>query len=140
MSDASLLAERTFRAAAWPAALAAGYIAAGPLLFRPEQPQLAAALAATVAGLAALSTLAIAALLVFDAMLFRLAASHADEPEGLEAIDETLDRMAAKPRSEETRGLAERAAGTQRWQRRQRLSLAVMVAAAIAAMHLGAAT
>ena len=60
------------------------------------------------------AALASAAYLLFDAALFRLAASYAQEEDGLAAIDDVLDRAGLRSRPHETRPLAARLAGTRR--------------------------
>ena len=63
--------------------------------------------------------------LLFDAALFRLAASHDTEEAGLAAIDDVLARMGLRTRDGWTAPLAERLAGCRRLLRLQRISLAV---------------
>lgn len=76
-----------------------------------------------------LAVFAFSAILVFDALLFRLMASYEDEWKGGAAVDDILARMRLKPTPPETRSLAERAAGTRRLVLRQRIALAVFVLA-----------
>lgn len=85
-----------------------------------------AQLAAITCGLA---VFAFSAILVFDALLFRLMASYEDEWKGGTAVDDILARMRLKPTPPETRSLAERAAGTRRLVLRQRIALAVFILA-----------
>lgn len=100
--------------AAWPVALVALAVFAAPAF---AGTRLAAALVATAGGFV---TIALSALLTFDALLFRLMASHRDETTGGVAVDDVLVRMRLKPAPRTTRTLAERIAGTRRilaWQR-----------------------
>lgn len=63
--------------------------------------------------------------LLFDAVLFRLAASHETEEAGLAAIDDVLDRMGLRKRDGRSALLAERLAGCRRLIWMQRILLAV---------------
>ena len=86
----------------------------------------AAQLAAVASGLA---VLAFSAILLFDALLFRLMASYEDEWKGGAAVDDILARMRLKATPPDTRSLAQRAAGTRHLVARQRFALAVFVLA-----------
>lgn len=66
--------------------------------------------------------------LLFDAALFRLAASHDAEEAGLAAIDDVLVRMGLRAGDGVTRTLPERLAGCRRLVWLQRISLAVGMA------------
>lgn len=66
--------------------------------------------------------------LLFDAALFRLAASHDTEEAGLAAIDDVLARMGLRARDGRTAPLAERLAGCRRLLRLQRISLVIGIA------------
>ncbi|MCR6497870.1 hypothetical protein MUO32_02385 [Shinella sp. CPCC 101442] len=72
--------------------------------------------------------LAVSVHLLFDAALFRLAASHDDEATGLAAIDDVLARMGLRSPSPVPPPLTGRLAGCRRLVRLQRLSLAIGVA------------
>lgn len=63
--------------------------------------------------------------LLFDAALFRLAASHGTEDEGLSAIDDVLSRMGLRARDHTPRSLTERLQGCRRLVWFQRTSLAI---------------
>ena len=69
--------------------------------------------------------LALSVHLLFDAALFRLAASHDGESEGLSAIDDVLARMGLRSKNNTPRSLAERLAGCQRLIWLQRVALAI---------------
>ncbi|RUU03999.1 hypothetical protein EOD23_17340, partial [Mesorhizobium sp. USDA-HM6] len=77
--------------------------------------------------------LGLSALLVFDALLFRLMATHADEVSGGAAVDDVLARMRLKPAPSSPRPLDERIAGTRRLLARQRIALAIFVVAFLTA-------
>lgn len=66
--------------------------------------------------------------LLFDAALFRLAASHDGEEAGLSAIDDVLARMGLRAKDGMPRPLAERVEGCRRLVWFQRASLAIGVA------------
>lgn len=66
--------------------------------------------------------------LLFDAALFRLAASHDAEETGLSAIDDVLARMGLRARNGVSASLAERLSGCRRLIWLQRISLLVGVA------------
>lgn len=66
--------------------------------------------------------------LLFDAALFRLAASHDAEEAGLAAIDDVLVRMGLRAGDGATRTLPERLAGCRRLVWLQRISLAAGMA------------
>lgn len=65
--------------------------------------------------------------LLFDAALFRLAASHENEAAGLSAIDDVLARMGLRERRGASASLADRQAGCRRLLWLQRASLAIGV-------------
>jgi len=69
--------------------------------------------------------LALAIHLLFDALLFRLAASHETEAAGLAAVDDLLSRMQLRKPDGTPPGLERRIAGSRRIVRRQRLALAI---------------
>ncbi|WP_313532431.1 hypothetical protein [Shinella sp.] len=72
--------------------------------------------------------LAVSVHLLFDAVLFRLAASHDDETAGLTAIDDVLARMGLRSASPVPAPLADRLAGCGRLLRLQRIALSIGVA------------
>ncbi|MDQ6432783.1 hypothetical protein RB623_01795 [Mesorhizobium sp. LHD-90] len=124
---AERLARRALSQALWPplAAIAVGVAAvanwpdtawAGPFGW----------MAAGLAGASSLALIGFSALLVFDALLFRLAASYEDEWKGGAAVDDILARMRLKPTPPKTRSLSDRAAGTRRIVSRQRMALALL--------------
>ncbi|TJW67800.1 MAG: hypothetical protein E5V29_16180, partial [Mesorhizobium sp.] len=85
---------------------------------------------------AALATLAFTALLLFDALLFRLMASHDSEVSGGGAVDDLLARMRLKPMPAATRSLDQRISGTRRLLMKQRMAFAVFAAASLMAALL----
>ncbi|RUW64838.1 hypothetical protein, partial [Mesorhizobium sp. M1E.F.Ca.ET.063.01.1.1] len=89
-----------------------------------------------VAAAAALATLAFIALILFDALLFRLMASHDSEVSGGGAVDDLLARMRLKPTPAQTRSLDQRIAGTRRLLTKQRIAFAVFAAASLMAALL----
>ena len=72
--------------------------------------------------------LALSVHLLFDAALFRLAASHETEEIGLSAIDDVLARMGLRPRGTRSATLVERLAGCRRLVLMQRVALTIGVA------------
>ncbi len=85
-----------------------------------------------VFGLSGVMTILLSVNLVFDALLFRLIASHASEAEGCAAVDDVLARMRLKPRPARLRGIQERVAGTRRVMRHQLMALGGCIAASLA--------
>ncbi|RWC13773.1 MAG: hypothetical protein EOS52_14900 [Mesorhizobium sp.] len=83
--------------------------------------------------IAPLVVLGFSALLVFDALLFRLMATHGDEISGGAAVDDMLARMRLKPAPATPRPLDDRIAGTRRLLARQRIAFAVFVVAFLTA-------
>lgn len=71
--------------------------------------------------------LALSVHLLFDAALFRLAASHDAEDTGLSAIDDVLSRMGLRAGDVTSRPLAERLSGCRRLVWLQRITLAIGV-------------
>jgi hypothetical protein len=69
--------------------------------------------------------LALSVHLLFDAALFRLAASHGDEENGLVAIDDVLARMGLRDRSAISAPMATRLAGCRRLVWLQRITLGI---------------
>ncbi|RUY00418.1 hypothetical protein EN991_37955, partial [Mesorhizobium sp. M7A.F.Ca.US.005.03.2.1] len=123
------------RQAAWPAAivLAANVLAPLAASARGAFETLPAAIALSIAAASAVAVLALSALLAFDALLFRLMASHDDEASGGAAVDDMLARMRLKPAPFATRLLDDRMAGTSRLLFKQRAALALFAAALLAA-------
>jgi len=73
--------------------------------------------------------LTLSAHLLFDAALFRLAASHQDEDAGLAAIDDVLARMGLRKKDGVMASLTERLTGCGRliWLQRGSLAIAVLL-------------
>jgi hypothetical protein len=71
--------------------------------------------------------LALSVHLLFDAALFRLAASHEEETTGLAAIDDVLARMGLRSRGGAPAPLADRLSGCRRLIWKQRMALIVGV-------------
>lgn len=73
--------------------------------------------------------LALSVHLLFDAALFRLAASHQDEEAGLAAIDDVLARMGLRKKDSVMASLTERLAGCGRliWLQRGALTIALLL-------------
>ncbi|CDX44686.1 conserved membrane hypothetical protein [Mesorhizobium sp. ORS 3359] len=121
--------------AAWPAAMVIAGDSIAPLVASARGALTAplAVLALLVAAASAVAVLGLSALLAFDALLFRLMATHGDEISGGAAVDDLLSRMRLKPASPTTRPLDERIAGTRRLLARQRIAFAVFVVAFLTA-------
>ena len=121
--------------AAWPAAIAIAGDSIAPLVAsaRGALDAPLAVLALLVAATSAVVVLALSALLGFDALLFRLMATHGDEMSGGAAVDDMLARMRLKPAPATPRLLDERIAGTRRLLARQRIAFAVFVVAFLTA-------
>ncbi|MBA1143352.1 hypothetical protein [Mesorhizobium neociceri] len=119
--------------AVWPILLVVAAVMAAPVIGLVTGPQTTALSAAAwlVAAASAMITLALSALLLFDALLFRLMASHASEAAGGAVVDDVLARMRLKPTPAGGRSLDHRMAGTRRLLTRQRMALAVFVAASL---------
>ncbi|TGV27427.1 hypothetical protein [Mesorhizobium sp. M4B.F.Ca.ET.143.01.1.1] len=124
--------------AAWPLLAVAACLLAAPVIGLAAAPQVTPLSAAAwlVAAAAALATLAFTALILFDALLFRLMASHDSEVSGGGAVDDLLARMRLKPTPAETRSLDQRIAGTRRLLTKQRIAFAVFAAASLMAALL----
>ena len=88
-----------------------------------------AVLALLVAAISAVVVLGLSALLLFDALLFRLMATHDDEFSGGAAVDDILARMRLKLAPSTPRPLDERMAGTRRLLNRQRIAFAIFAVA-----------
>lgn len=121
--------------AMWPILLVVAGVMAAPIIGLAAAPQTTALSAAAwlIAAASAVATLALSALLLFDALLFRLIASHATEAAGGAVVDDVLARMRLKPTAAGGRSLDHRIAGTRRLLTRQRLALAVFAAASLVA-------
>ena len=121
--------------AAWPAAVVVTASILVPLAAsaRGAFETLRAAIPLSVSAASAVAVLALSALLVFDALLFRLMASHNDEASGGAAVDDILKRMRLKPSPSTTRPLDDRMAGTRRLLFKQRAALALFAAALLTA-------
>lgn len=138
--DAEHFAKRLTAHAAWSAVVVAAIAMVAPLAAslaaRPlvGMSELTALLIASASGLAAVT---LSTFLFFDALLFRLIASHDDELAGTAAVDEVLARMRLKPAPLANRSLAERMAGTRRLLMKQRLTLALFVATIAVIVFLG---
>ncbi|WP_457151780.1 hypothetical protein [Mesorhizobium sp. P5_C1] len=131
---ADRFARMLMKQAAWPAAtvVAANILAPLAASTRGAFETLPAAIALSVTAASAVAVLALSALLVFDALLFRLMASH-DEASGGAAVDDILARMRLKTSPSTTRPLDDRMAGTRRLLFKQRAGLALFAAALLAA-------
>jgi len=125
------LAAMLVKQAAWPAAIVIAGESIAPLVASARGAFHAplAVLALLVAAASAMVVLGLSALLLFDALLFRLMASHDDEASGGVAVDDVLARMRLKPSPATPRPLDERIAGTRRLLARQRIAFAVFVVA-----------
>lgn len=121
--------------AAWPILLIAACVLATPVIGLAAGPQATplSAVAWFVAAVSALATLAFSMLILFDALLFRLMASHDSDSAGGAAIDDVLARMRLKPIPAATRSLDERMAGTRRLLIKQRIAFCLFAAASLVA-------
>jgi hypothetical protein len=122
--------------AVWPLFFVLAALAAAPVIAVAAQPQATtlAAAAWLVAAASGMVTLAVSALLVFDALLFWLMASHISEAAGGASVDDVLARMRVKPAAAGIRSLDRRIAGTQRLLMKQRIALGLFVAASAVAL------
>ncbi|GLS39280.1 hypothetical protein GCM10010869_48770 [Mesorhizobium tianshanense] len=120
--------------AVWPLLLVLAVLVAAPVIAVAAQPQATtlAAAAWLVAAASGVITIALSALLVFDALLFWLMASHISEAAGGASVDDVLARMRVKPATAGIRSLDRRIAGTQRLLMKQRIALGLFVAASAA--------
>ncbi|MDX8449018.1 hypothetical protein [Mesorhizobium captivum] len=121
--------------AAWPAVIVLACDGFAPLVASARGALYApiAVLALLVAAASAVVVLGFSALLLFDALLFRLMASHSDDVSGGAAVDDLLARMRLKPAPSSPRALDERIAGTRRLLARQRIAFAIFVLAFLTA-------
>lgn len=128
-------ARRLMRQAAWPAAIVVAASILVPLTASPRGAfgSLRAAIPLSVSAAIAVVVLVLSALLVFDALLFRLMASYDDEASGGAAVDDILVRMRMKPSPSATRSLDDRMAGASRLLFKQRAALALFAAVLLAA-------
>jgi hypothetical protein len=122
--------------AVWPLFFVLVALAAAPVITVAAQPQATklAAAAWLVAAASGVVTLAVSALLAFDALLFWLMASHISEAAGGASVDDVLARMRVKPAAAGIRSLDRRIAGTQRLLMKQRIALGLFVAASLVAL------
>ncbi|MER9653722.1 hypothetical protein NKJ26_09410 [Mesorhizobium sp. M0152] len=132
---ADRFARTLMKQAAWPAAVVVAANSLAPLAAsaRGAFETLPAAIALSVSAASAVAVLALSALLVFDALLFRLMASHNDEAAGGAAVDDMLGRMRLKPSPSTPRPLDDRIAGSRRLLFKQRFALAVFAVALLTA-------
>ncbi|RWM67018.1 MULTISPECIES: hypothetical protein [Mesorhizobium] len=133
---AETFAAGLMRQAVWPLLLVLAVLMAAPVIAVVAQPQATtpAAAAWLVAAASGVATLAVSALLVFDALLFWLMASHTSEAAGGASVDDVLTRMRVKPTAAGIRSLDRRIAGTQRLLMKQRIALGLFVAASAVAL------
>ena len=123
--------------AAWPILLVVAALMAAPIIGLVAAPQTTpVAVAWLVAAASAVATLALSALLAFDALLFRLMASHASEAGGGAAVDDLLARMRLKPTAAGGRTLDQRMAGTHRLLVEQRIAFGLFALASFVAAFL----
>ncbi|MGX9118218.1 hypothetical protein ACWTU6_16315 [Mesorhizobium sp. BHbsci] len=122
--------------AVWPLLLVLAALVAAPFIAVAAQPQTTtlASAAWLVAAASGMVTLAVSALLVFDALLFWLMASHISEAAGGASVDDVLARMRVKPAAAGIRSLDRRIAGAQRLLMKQRIALGLFVAASAVAL------
>lgn len=132
---AAAFAAMLIKQAAWPAAIVIAGDSVAPLVASARGAFQApiAVLALLVAAASAVVVLGLSALLVFDALLFRLMATHTDEVSGGAAVDDILARMRLKPASSSPRPLDDRIAGTRRLLARQRIAFTIFVVAFLTA-------
>ncbi|MCV3209386.1 hypothetical protein OHD62_23060 [Mesorhizobium sp. YC-39] len=121
--------------AAWPLLVIAACVLATPVIGLAAGPQATplSAVAWFVAAASALATLAFSMLILFDALLFRLMASHASETAGGAAVDDLLARMRLKPEPAAARSLDQRMSGTRRLLMKQRIAFCLFAAASLVA-------
>ncbi|MER8440188.1 hypothetical protein NKH36_17145 [Mesorhizobium sp. M1312] len=133
---AEALAAGLMTQAVWPLLLVLATLVAAPVIAVAAQPQatMLAAAAWLVAAASGVVTLAVSALLVFDALLFWMMASHISEAAGGASVDDVLARMRVKPAAAGIRSLDRRIAGTQRLLMKQRIALGLFVAASAVAL------
>ena len=124
--------------AVWPILLVVAALMAAPVIGLVAGPQTTALSAAAwlIAAASAVATLALSALLLFDALLFRLMASHASEAAGGVAVDDVLTRMRLKPTAAGGRTLDQRIAGTRRLLVEQRIAFGLFAVASVVAAFL----
>ncbi|UVC18347.1 hypothetical protein [Mesorhizobium onobrychidis] len=122
--------------AVWPLLLVLAALVAAPVIAVAAQLQttMLSAAAWLIAAASGVVTLALSALLTFDALLFWLMASHISEAAGGASVDDVLARMRVKPAAAGIRSLDRRIAGTQRLLMKQRIALGLFVAASLVAL------
>ncbi|MER9254127.1 hypothetical protein NKI59_20280 [Mesorhizobium sp. M0598] len=120
---------------AWPLLSITAALLAAPVIGLAAAPQTSSLSAAAwlIAAAGAIATIILSALLLFDALLFRLMASHASEAGGGAAIDDVLARMRLKPTAAGGRSLDQRMAGTRRLLAKQRIAFSLFAAASVVA-------
>ncbi|MER8726042.1 hypothetical protein [Mesorhizobium sp. M1027] len=120
---------------AWPLLLIAAAFLAAPVIGLAAAPQTSSlsAVAWLIAAASAIATIILSALLLFDALLFRLMASHVSEAGGGAAIDDVLVRMRLKSTAAGGRSLEQRMAGTRRLLAKQRIAFGLFAAASLVA-------
>lgn len=124
------------RQAAWPSISVMLVIAALPL-WLPSLPSTSpASILMSLAAAAGFATLALSALLIFDALLFRLMAGAEDELAGGKTVDDLLEKMRLKTPPASTRSLDDRLAGTRRLLQSQRLAFAIFASGTLATLIL----
>lgn len=121
--------------AAWPILLIAACVLATPVIGLTAGPQATPLSAGAwfVAAASALAILAFSMLILFDALLFRLMASHDSETAGGAAVDDVLARMRLKPEPTAARSLDQRMSGTRRLLMKQRIAFCLFAAASLVA-------
>lgn len=119
----------------WPLLLIAAALLAAPVIGLAAAPKTSSlsAVAWLIAAASAIATIILSALLLFDALLFRLMASHASEAGGGAAIDDVLARMRLKSTAAGGRSLEQRMAGTRRLLATQRIAFGLFAAASLVA-------
>ncbi|MBZ9847237.1 hypothetical protein LB565_04440 [Mesorhizobium sp. CA14] len=127
--ETAAFAAMLVKQAAWPAVIVIAADSVAPLVASARGALHAplAVLALVVAAASAVVVLGLSTLLLFDALLFRLMASHGDEVSGGSAVDDMLARMRLKAASPTPRPIDERIAGTRKLLARQRIAFAIFV-------------
>ncbi|PTE08501.1 hypothetical protein [Mesorhizobium helmanticense] len=124
--------------AVWPLLVIAACVLATPVIGLTAGPRATPLSAGAwfVAAASALAILAFSTLILFDALLFRLMASHDSEAAGAGAVDDVLARMRLKPIPAATRSLDERIAGARRLLMKQRTAFCLFAAASLVAAFI----
>lgn len=130
-SDYRSLCERTARRLLWAAIVPITSVAIVlPAMSTASPLAMVFTLLAIIAGYA---TVALSILIIFDALLFRLMATHPDDASAGAAVDDLLARMRLKPRPTVTRPLEARMRGSDRIMTVQRIAFLVFAGAWLAA-------